>query len=122
MEIKLLEELKKMEIHRTTKIIEYISNSVVMKTILRKPAGNICVLSFDYGTSLNEKSNPFDNFIQVVEGKAEIVINGNSNELKTGESIVIPANKPNKIIANGRFKLIVTTIKSKSDSQIELEL
>lgn len=116
MKIKLLDEIPKLEVHVTAKIIEYISNAVVIKTILRNPTGNICIMSFDYGVGLNEKSNPFDIFVQVIEGKAEIVISGNSNNLLTGESIVIPAHEPSKIKAHGRFKIIITTLKGNNES------
>lgn len=111
MEIKLLNELTKLKTHITTEIIDYISNSVVIKTILRKPEGNVCVLSFDHGAGLNEKKNSFDTFIQVIEGKAMIVIEDKPNELHVGESIIIPAHETNKIKAICRLKMILTTIK-----------
>ncbi len=105
-------ELEKSKIHITVEIIEYIPNSVVIKTILKKSTGNISVMSFDNGEGLTEKTTPFDSFIQVIEGQADIVINGESQLLKTGDSIVIPAHASNLIRPNGRFKLVQTVIKS----------
>lgn len=105
-------ELEKSKIHITVEIIEYIPNSVVIKTILKKTTGNISVMSFDNGEGLTEKTTPFDSFIQVIEGQADIVIQGQSHLLKTGDSIVIPAHASNLIRPNGRFKLVQTVIKS----------
>jgi quercetin dioxygenase-like cupin family protein len=93
-------------------IIEYLPNSVVMKTILKKSTGNISVMSFDSGEGLTEKTTPFDSFAQIIDGTAEIVINGKSHVLATGQSIVIPAHAPNLVKPNGRFKMILTVIKS----------
>lgn len=93
-------------------IIEYVPNSVVIKTIIKKTTGNVTVSSFDIGEALTEKTSPFDTFIQVIDGKAEIVINGISNLLNTGDSIIIPAHSRNIIKANVRFKIISTIIKS----------
>jgi quercetin dioxygenase-like cupin family protein len=93
-------------------IIEYIPNSVVIKTIIKKTTGNVSVVSFDSGEVLTEKISPFDTFIQVIDGKAEIVINGISNLLDTGSAIIIPAHSRNTIKANERFKMISTVIKS----------
>jgi quercetin dioxygenase-like cupin family protein len=107
-----ISELEKSKIHITVEIIEYIPNSVVIKTILKKTTGNISVMSFDNGEGLTEKTTPFDSFIQVIEGQADIVIKGQSHLLKTGESIVIPAHASNLIRPNGRFKLVQTVIKS----------
>ncbi len=105
-------ELEKSKAHIIVEIIEYIPNSVVIKTILRKSTGNISVMSFDSGEGLTEKISPYDTFAQIIEGKAEIVINGVSNLLAAGHGIVIPAHLPNLIRPNGRFKMILTIIKS----------
>jgi len=105
-------ELEKEKIHIIVEIIEYIPNSVVIKTILRKSTGNISVMSFDSGEGLTEKTSPFDTYAQIIEGKAEILINKKSYFLETGQSIIIPAHKSNQIKANERFKMILTIIKS----------
>jgi quercetin dioxygenase-like cupin family protein len=105
-------ELEKSRSHIIVEIIEYVSNSVVSKTIIRKSTGNISVMSFDNGEGLTEKTSPFDTFAQIIEGKANIVINNVSHLLETGMGIIIPAHEPNFIKPNGRFKMILTIIKS----------
>jgi quercetin dioxygenase-like cupin family protein len=105
-------EIEKAKLLITVEIIEYIPNSVVIKTILKKSTGNISLMSFDSGEGLTEKKSPFDNFIQIIEGHAEIVIADICHFLKTGESIVIPAHSSNYIKPDGQFKLISTVIKS----------
>ena len=105
-------ELEKSKSHIIVEIIEYMANSVVIKTIIKKSTGNISVMSFDSGEGLTEKISPFDIFSQIIEGKAEIVINKVSHILKTGQGIIIPAHSSNFIRPNGRFKMIQTIIKS----------
>ena len=105
-------ELEKSKAHIIVEIIEYMTNSVVIKTIIKKSSGNISVMSFDSGEGLTEKTSPFDTFIQILEGKAEIVIDKESNLLESGQGIIIPAHSPNFIKPNGRFKMISTIIKS----------
>jgi quercetin dioxygenase-like cupin family protein len=105
-------EIEKSLAHITVEIIEYVTNSVVIKTILKKSTGNISVMSFDSGEGLIEKTTAFDTFIQIIDGNAEIVIDGQSNFLQTGQSIVVPAHTPNFVSPNGRFKMIQTVIKS----------
>lgn len=106
------QELEKAKVHITVEIIEYLSHSMVSKTIMQKSTGNVSVLSFDDGEGLTEKTSPFDTFAQIIEGQAEIVIDKESFHVTTGCSIVIPAHKPNMIKPNGRFKMILTVIKS----------
>ena len=105
-------ELEKSKAQITVEIIEYMPNSVVSKTIIKKSTGNISIMSFDTGEGLTEKTSPFDTFAQIIDGKAEIVIDGKSILLNTGQSIIIPAHKPNLIKGNERFKMILTVIKS----------
>ena len=105
-------ELEKGTSHIIVEIIEYVSNSVVMKTIIKKSTGTISVMSFDSGEGLTERSSPFDTYAQIIEGKADIVIDKVSHVLISGQGIVIPAHSPNHINPNGRFKMILTIIKS----------
>ena len=105
-------EAEKSKVHIIVEIIEYVPNSVVIKTIIKKSTGNISIMSFDSGEGLTEKTSPFDTFAQIIEGKAEIVIDNISNHLETGMGIIIPAHAPNYINPNGRFKMILTIIKS----------
>jgi quercetin dioxygenase-like cupin family protein len=105
-------EIEKAKAHIIVEIIEYVPNSVVRKSILKKTTGNISVVSIDTGEALTEKILPFDTFVQIIDGKAEIIIDGISNQLNTGQSIVIPAHTSNVVKANERFKMISTIIKS----------
>jgi quercetin dioxygenase-like cupin family protein len=105
-------ELEKSKSHIIVEIIEYVPNSVVIKTIIKKSTGNISVMSFDSGEGLTESTSPFDTFAQIIEGRAEIVIDKLPNVLESGQGIIIPAHSPNFIKPNGRFKMILTTIKS----------
>lgn len=105
-------EIDKSKIFIIVEIIEYVPNSVVIKTIIKKTTGNVTVASFDSGEALPTRTTPYDNFIQVIDGKAEIIIDDHSNLLNVGDSIIIPANVKNTIKANERFKMISTIIKS----------
>jgi len=105
-------DLEKSTSHIIVEIIEYVANAVVTKTIIKKSTGNISVMSFDSGEGLTEKTSPFDTFAQIIDGKADIVIDKVSNLLESGQGIIIPAHSPNFIKPNGRFKMILTVIKS----------
>ena len=105
-------EIEKSKIHILIEIIKYIPNSIVSKTIIRKTTGNISVVAIDAGEALAEKISPFDTFIQIIEGTAEVVIDEQPNILQTGQGIIIPAHTSNIVKANGRLKMISTVIKS----------
>ncbi len=108
-------DLEKSKAFIIVEIIEYIPNSVVIKTIIRKTTGNVSAVSFDSGEALSEKKSPFDTFIQVIDGTAEVLIDSKSHVLETGQAIIIPAHSRHAIVANERFKMISTIIKSGYD-------
>ena len=105
-------ELEKSKSHILIEIIEYVADSVVTKTIIRKTTGNVSVVAIDIGEALAEKTSPFDTFVQVIEGVAEIKSDGISHILNIGQGIIIPAHISHSFQAKERFKMISTVIKS----------
>jgi len=105
-------EVEKSKIHIIVEIIEYLPNAVVSKTIIKKATGNITVSSFDEGEELEEKSSPFDNYIQIIDGVAEVTIDSIKYNMKLGDGIIIPAHSRHCFNANQQFKMVSTIIKS----------
>ena len=93
--------------------IAYADKAVVSKLILKNEMGNISLFAFDKGEGLSEHTAPFDAVVYLVDGTAEIIIDGNSNMLDAGETIVMPANIPHALKAVEQFKMVLTMIKSK---------
>lgn len=105
-------EIEKGSTHIIIELVEYEHNAAVSKSIMKKATGSIDAMSFESGEGLNEKTSPFDTFVQIIDGSAIIEIDGKATILKTGNGILIPANKSSHIKPNGRFKLILTVIKT----------
>jgi quercetin dioxygenase-like cupin family protein len=105
-------EVDKGKILNDIDILDYVNDSIVTKTVLKRITGNISAFSFDAGKTITEKRIPFDNFIQIIEGEGEIIIDGLSNILLKGQSIIVPAHSLSLIRSKARFKMISTIIKS----------
>jgi quercetin dioxygenase-like cupin family protein len=93
-------------------IIEYSPNSVVSKTIIKKTTGTVTLFSFDKGEGLSEHKAPFDALVQIIEGEAEISLDGKVNSLKAGKAMILPADIPHALKANEKFKMLLTMIRS----------
>ena len=91
--------------------VEYSSEAVVSKTLVKKPKGTITLFAFDKGQELSEHTTPFDAVVQIVEGKAELIIGGESVVAREGEMVVMPANVPHAVKATQRFKMLLTMIR-----------
>jgi len=91
--------------------VDYSAEGIVSKRVLQKEKGNVTLFAFDKGQKLSEHSAPFDAMIQVLEGKAEILINRVPYELTGGQTIIMPANIPHAVNAVEKFKMLLTMIK-----------
>jgi quercetin dioxygenase-like cupin family protein len=105
-------EVEQGKIHIVVELIEYVPNAVVSKTIIKKMTGNVTASSFDAGEELDEKKSPFDTYIQIIDGVAELTIDKIKFKLKLGDGMVIPAHSNHHFSANQQFKMISTVIKS----------
>lgn len=105
-------ELEKNSSHIIVEIVEYVPNSIVSRTIIKKATGNISVSSFDAGEELGEKSYPYDTYLQIIDGAAVITINKKKYKLRLGEGIIIPAHSRHVFYADVQFKMLLTVIKS----------
>ena len=96
------------------KMADYANDSIVSKTILDKDAGSITLFAFDKGQKLSEHTSPYDAVVQVLDGKAQITIDGNNKDVLSGEIIIMPANIPHSVTANEKFKMLLIMIRTKS--------
>jgi len=83
--------------------VAYAEGSIVSKIIIRNERGNITLFAFDKGEFLSEHTAPYDAIVQVLDGKGEVVI--------VGESIIMPANVRHAVVAVDQFKMLLTMIK-----------
>jgi quercetin dioxygenase-like cupin family protein len=111
-DIKSFLDLEKSKVHVIIELIEYIPHAIVSRTILKKTTGNVAVSSFDAGEALEDKISPFDIYIQIIDGAAEVGISDKNYKLKLGEGIIIPAHTLHRFNAFQQFKMISTLIKS----------
>ncbi|WP_274474383.1 cupin domain-containing protein [Mangrovimonas aestuarii] len=92
--------------------LEYISNVIVVKHILNEKEDDIVAIAVDYGEVYKPKPISFPTYIKVLEGRAEVVIDNVSDYLDGNGSMIIPADKPFKITANQRFKMLSIILKN----------
>ena len=94
-------------------LVEYVSGSIVSKTIADKQVGSITIFAFEKGQKLSEHQAPFDAVVQVLEGVCSLTIGGEVVTVKTGEVIIMPADVPHSVAAPERFKMLLTMIRQK---------
>lgn len=93
-------------------LIEYQAGSIVSRMLVKKDAGTVTLFAFDKGQGLSEHTAPFDALVYVIEGETEITISGKAMTLKTGDTVIMPADDPHAVKATDRFKMLLVMVKS----------
>ena len=92
--------------------IQYMGDSVVSKTLIKKETGTITLFAFDAGQGISEHTTPFDAMVEIIDGEAEIVIGGNPIMVQKGQIIIMPADIPHALNAKQQFKMMLSMIRS----------
>lgn len=98
---------------RLGELVGYQEGSVVSREVINKKTGTVTIFAFDEGEGLSTHSAPFDAMLYVLDGEAEITIDGSPNHLKAGDFIIMPADHPHAVKALKKFKMLLTMIRSK---------
>jgi quercetin dioxygenase-like cupin family protein len=105
-------EMPVAEVVRLADLVNYQEGSVVSRTIVKRATGTVTLFAFDDGQGLSEHTAAFDAVAHLLEGEAEITVSGKVLRTMTGEAVLMPANRPHSLKALGRFKMLLTMIRS----------
>lgn len=92
--------------------VAYQPGAVVSRTLIDRKIGTITLFSFDAGQGLSEHTAPYDAFVQIIDGTAEVTIAGQPQNVAAGEFIIMPANIPHSLKAVERFKMMLVMIRA----------
>lgn len=107
----MLENIKT-KVLKLVNLTSYQKNSIVSREIINKKTGTVTVFAFNKGEGLSEHTAPFYALAYILDGEAKIIISGRPHQVKKGEMIIMPANKPHSLRAIKKFKMLLIMIKS----------
>jgi quercetin dioxygenase-like cupin family protein len=96
---------------KLTELLKYQKKAVVSRTIIDKETGTLTLFAFDEGQGLSEHTAPYDALVYVLDGEAEIIIEGKPVRLERGEMTIMPASKPHAVKALTKFKMLLIMIR-----------
>lgn len=101
------------KVHELAKLAEHHDDSIVSRTLMNSKSGSLTLFVFAEGQRLSEHTSPFDAFAHVIEGAAEIIIDGVSMNVSQDQVVLMPANVPHAVNARKNFKMLLTLFKEK---------
>lgn len=100
------------EVKPLVELLQYQDASIVSRVLLKNKGGTVTLFAFDQGEGLSEHTAPFEALVFVLDGEAEVEIDRCVYNVKTGETITLPANIPHAVRAKTRFKMLLTMIRA----------
>jgi len=100
------------EVMNLANLAGYQEGAVVSRTVVDKPVGTITAFAFDVGEGLSEHTAPYDAIVQILDGEAEVNIEGKVQTVSAGEIVIMPANRPHSMRAVKRFKMLLVMIRA----------
>ncbi len=91
--------------------VSYESGKVVSLTLAQRPGVAMTLFAFDKGEGIGGHAAPGDAMVNVLEGEAEITVNGVPNRVTAGQIIIMPAGAPHAVKAVTPFKMLLTVVK-----------
>jgi quercetin dioxygenase-like cupin family protein len=92
--------------------VGYEDGKVVSLTLAQRPGVGSTLFAFDAGESISTHAAPGDAMAIVLEGAAEIAIDGTPHTVGAGEAIIMPAGVPHAVRAATRFKMLLVVVKA----------
>ncbi len=93
-------------------LTDYQEGAIVSRTMIKRKHGSVTLFAFDEGQELSEHTAQFDALVQIVDGAAEVTVDGVPYRVSTGQAILMPANIPHALSAVTPFKMVLTMIHS----------
>lgn len=91
--------------------IQYSPGSIVSKIILKNSCGNVTLFAFDAGQQLSDHAAPYDVLLQILDGSANVVLDGELYTCKEHDVLFMKANAVHSVSAREPFKMMLTMIK-----------
>ena len=93
------------------KVLTYEEGKVSSLTLTQMPGVGITILAIDEGEGVSTHAAPGDALVVVLDGEADITIDGKVNRVSKGGSIVLPAGIPHSVKAITKYKMMLTVVK-----------
>lgn len=91
-------------------LVMYQEGQVVSRTFAQNKHMNLTLFAFDKNEEISSHASSGDAMVYILDGESEVTIDTEVFTVKTGETIVMPANVPHALFAKERFKMLLIVV------------
>ena len=105
-----MKNIAKAEVLTLKEQIDYQKGQIVSKTLAQNSAVSVTLFSFDKEEEISTHESGGDAFVTCLDGVGKITIDSTEYELRSGQSIVMPAGHPHAVYGKEQFKMLLVVI------------
>ncbi len=90
--------------------VDYEKGKIVSKTLVQRDSMTITLFAFDEGEGVSTHASKGDAMVVVVDGTAEITVDGVTKTASKGQSIIMPAGIPHAVTAKTQYKMMLIVV------------
>lgn len=106
----LIKNVLKESVFTLADLVQVEEGRVNSLTLSQTPATKVTLFAIDADEGMSSHAAGGDAMVNVLEGTAEITINGVAHEVGAGQSIVIPAGAPHSVRGVTAFKMLLVVV------------
>jgi quercetin dioxygenase-like cupin family protein len=107
---KIIKNIDSAKVLALTDLVTCQEGQIVSKTLVQNSNVSLTLFAFDKGEEISTHTSHGDAMILVIDGHAEITIGEQKYQVKSGETIVMPAEVPHAVYAQEKLKFMLTVI------------
>lgn len=105
-----LKNINHNEITNLSQLVQYNEGQIISRTLAQNKAVSITLFAFFKGEEISSHASGGDAMVTILDGEAEITIGDSVYNVKSGETIVMPAGIPHALYAAQNFKMQLTVV------------
>ena len=98
------------EVLSLAKEISAQPGQIVSKTLAQNNFVSLTLFAFSKGEEISTHESKGDAMVTVLEGQGQFTVDGKEYFVSSGETLVMPAQKPHAVFAQEDFKMLLTVI------------
>ena len=108
---KFIKNVEQSKVLKLNDIVAYQDNQIASLTLANEEHVVMTIMAFDEGEGVGTHAAGGDAMVCVLDGTADITVDGVTSRVEKGDTIIMPANIPHSVKAVTKYKMLLTVIK-----------